>query len=1038
MHKPLTIKKVLVIGSGPIVIGQGAEFDYAGTQACLSLKEEGCEVVLVNNNPATMMTDEAIADSVYFEPLTLESLSSIIEKEKPDGLLGSFGGQTGLNLTVDLYRNGILKKYGVQLLGTSPDGIIKGEDREEFRNLMLELGEPVPESMIVTTVEQAQEFAQETGYPIIVRPAYTLGGSGGGMAETPEQLLRAVQSGLDASPIGQCLVEKSIAGYKEIEFEMMRDSSNTCIAVCSMENIDPVGVHTGDSAVVAPQQTLLDQEFDTLKASAVNIIQALGIIGGCNIQYGVEPATGRYFVIEVNPRVSRSSALASKATGYPIARIAAKVCLGIQLNEMTNPLTGTTLASVEPALDYLAVKLPRWSFDTFPEAERTLGTQMKATGEVMAMERNLPAAFQKAVRALELPVCGLEVREISSLDTADLWNSAVKPDDMRFFSILELIRRGASVKEIHTATSIQPYFIECFQLLIEYERKAKQTSLSEAADSPLLAELKEAGFSDRWLAGIWGTTADGIRKVCRQHGIRPRFNRVDSTAGLFNAAAHYYYSTWAGRGDVQVSGGKKMAVIGSGPIRIGQGVEFDYCSVQGVLALKKAGYETIMINNNPGTVSTDFQIADKLYIEPLTVEDILPILELEKPDGVLVQFGGQTAINLAHDLHARGIALAGITPDQIDLFEDREAFYSLLNDLGIPHIPGSYVHSTEQLLEAARGLGYPVLIRPSYVIGGKGMQIIHSEKELLSLSAQIGYPVLLDKYLKGTELEIDAASDGENVFVPLIFEHIEKAGVHSGDSITAAPPITVGASIQKTVVKYTEKIARFTGFTGIFNIQFVWHGGTLYVLEVNPRASRTVPTATKITGINLVEESIHAILGKPLNHFGTGRDPGFITIKQPVFSTNKLPGVDPKTGPKMQSTGEIIACGRDSREALYKSAFWNDRLYKKWCEGNPEAGFMKGGTEAVCQSEYPYAIREINPGVEFNQWLKEEGAAAFVSSQDDSNSIACRLAASAFGLTVFSQTETMLAYGEAISGNRPYKPKTIKEWQVAGKELTTP
>jgi carbamoyl-phosphate synthase large subunit len=1027
MPKRNDIKKVLVIGSGPIVIGQAAEFDYAGTQACLALKEEGCDVVLANNNPATIMTDEQFAQTVYFEPLTVESVTEIIKKERPDGILGTLGGQTGLNLTVELYKRGILEKFDVQVLGTSPESIIKGEDRQAFRALMHQLNEPVPESEIIHTVEEAVHFAEKQGYPIIIRPAYTLGGGGGGIAANVEELLSIVKNGLDSSPISQCLIEKSIAGFKEIEFEMVRDDNDTCIAICSMENFDPVGIHTGDSIVIAPQQTLSDTEFDALYQSAVKIIRALGIVGGCNIQFAQDPHSEQYYLIEVNPRLSRSSALASKATGYPIARIAAKLSLGYHLHELINPVTGTTFASFEPVVDYTVVKMPRWAFDKFPHAKRKLGTQMKATGEIMAIDRLLPAAFQKAVRSLELKTCGLELEGLASLCDEQLWDSVLRADDRRFFSILELMRRGASGKEIHEATEIDMYFLACLEKLIQLETEAKKASLASVSPE-FLRHLKENGFSDQWLANIWGATLAEVRDKRKQEKITPVFQMVDSCAGEFPAAAPYFYSTWKGEGDVVKNNTKrKIAIIGSGPVRIGQGIEFDYCTVHAALSLKKAGFKTILINNNPGTVSTDFQIADRLYFEPLHIEDVLNILEYEQPDGVIVQLGGQTAIQLAGDLERFGVPLLSISQEQIDRVEDREKFYQLLRELSIPHIPGVTAHDEGELLEKAEIIGFPVLLRPSYVIGGQGMLIIHHQEELEQYKESIQYPVLIDAYYKGIEVEVDALSDGKGIFIPAYFEHIEKAGVHSGDSITVTPPVNVDGSIQETIFSYTEKIAKKLRFKGIFNVQFVVFEGTVYVLEVNPRASRTVPIVSKITGVNLIDECINILTGSSMS-VGLPRTQTFYTVKQPVFSTGKLEGVDPVPAPEMKSTGEVMAIGNTADEAMAKAVLWNEHLAgnagqreffiddckdkEKWIEMIRNFGFS-----AVTETE-------DRP---FSEWIKQQKGGIFVSPGRLGQSVEKRKMASLAHIAVVTEMETLEAWLSGLKQERT-KPASLQDW----------
>lgn len=1025
MPKRNDIKKVLVIGSGPIMIGQAAEFDYAGTQACMALKEEGIEVVLVNNNPATIMTDEEFADVVYFEPMTTKSIEQIIEKEKPDGILGTLGGQTGLNLTVQLYQEGILERHNVEVLGTSPESIIQGEDREAFRSLMHDLEEPVPESAIIHTVQEALNFANQIGYPVIIRPAYTLGGGGGGIVSNSEELVSIVAKGLDASPISQCLIEKSIAGFKELEFEMIRDENDTCISICSMENFDPVGVHTGDSIVIAPQQTLNDQQFENLYSSAVKIIRALKIIGGCNIQFAQDPNSNQYYLIEVNPRLSRSSALASKATGYPIAKMAAKLALGYHLHELLNPVTGTTYASTEPVVDYVVVKMPRWPFDKFVSADRTLGTQMKATGEIMAIDRHLPGAIQKAVRSLEMQTIGLELKGISEIDEESLWDSIKKPDDLRFFSILELLRRGITTKNLHETTKIDLFFLENLSFLVAMEEKAKQQTLA-TIDPDFLRELKIFGFSDEWLAEIWSAEYKTVREKLKQLDILPVYNMVDSCAGEFPAAAPYFYSTWKGQGDsVTVTGKPKIAIIGSGPVRIGQGIEFDYCTVHGVLALKKAGYETILINNNPGTVSTDFQIADRLYFEPLSTEDVLNVLEHEKPEGVIIQFGGQTSINLAKELEENGMPLLSISQEQIDYLEDRDRFYSLLKELNIPHIPGVTVMNEDELKEKVREIGFPLLLRPSYVIGGQGMLIIQAEEELKNHVKNIHYPVLIDAYYKGTEMEIDVLSDGENIYIPGYFEHIEKAGVHSGDSIAVTPPISISSSLQKRAFEFTEKIAQKLQFKGIFNVQFVIYQNELFVLEVNPRASRTVPIISKMTGVNLIEESINILIGKDF-HAPNNFQQSYYAIKNPIFSTGKLNGVDPILTPEMKSTGELIAFGNTFDEALAKAINWKTDEEGKnlnvYIDVQEDKDF-----NMIKEELEKYDAFIANDHLSFTEWLKKSRHAILISFGKSDQSKRMRMQASSAQVSVITEMETMLTY-LAAKNQKKVKPVSLQEW----------
>ncbi|WP_096198987.1 carbamoyl phosphate synthase large subunit [Bacillus sp. FJAT-45350] len=944
MPKDTSITSVLVIGSGPIVIGQAAEFDYAGTQACLALREEGVKVILVNNNPATVMTDKSCADVVYFEPLTVESIEKIIQKEKPDGLLATLGGQTGLNLALALHKANLLEKYSVKLLGTPIESIIKGEDREEFRALMHELNEPVPDSEIVSTSIEAIDFANKVGYPIIVRPAYTLGGAGGGIASTEEELRYIIKGGLEMSPITQCLIEKSIAGFKEIEYEVMRDSNDTCITVCNMENIDPVGVHTGDSIVVAPSQTLTDVEYQMLRSVSVKIIRALGIVGGCNIQFALDPYSKQYYLIEVNPRVSRSSALASKATGYPIARMAAKLSLGYHLHELLNPVTGHTYASFEPALDYLVVKFPRWPFDKFVHADRKLGTQMKATGEVMAIERNLESAFQKAVRSLEIKTDGLSLPSLKSWSEEQLWNVVVKPDDRRFFAILELMRKGITIEEIHEKTEINLFYLTSWKKLLELEKSAQEMTFASVSKEAL-AKLKKYGFSDQWLASVWSVTPLELRNKRKSLEILPSYKMVDTCAGEFTASTAYYYSSWSGEQDVDVSSDKKkVLIIGSGPIRIGQGIEFDYCSVHGALSLKELGYEAIIMNNNPETVSTDYEMADRLYFEPLTVEDVLNVIELEGIEGVIVQLGGQTAISLVEGLEEAGIRLFGTTMDTIDELEDRGRFYDFMNRVNVPHIPGVTAYSEAEVLEKAEEIGYPVLLRPSYVIGGQGMAIHSTKEELLAYiqdtENNMAYPILIDAYYPGVEIEVDVLTDSKDVLIPGMFQHIEKAGVHSGDSMAVTPPFSLSDETKETILAYTKQIAQGMDFRGVFNIQFVLFEGTLYVIEINPRASRTVPILSKVTGLNMIGVTVQLLLGKTLSEVGL--TPGvlpetpYYTVKAPIFSYSKLAGLDPLLEAEMKSTGELISIDTSVQVAM-KKAF-------AWSEGQIPAMYQKEGS----------------------------------------------------------------------------------------------
>ncbi|WP_230136655.1 carbamoyl phosphate synthase large subunit, partial [Peribacillus frigoritolerans] len=830
MPKDDTIQTILVIGSGPIVIGQAAEFDYAGTQACLALKEEGYKVILVNNNPATIMTDNMNADAVYFEPLTVDVLEKIISKEKPDGLLATLGGQTGLNLAYQLDDAGILEKYKVKLLGTPIDSIKKGEDRELFRELMFEIGEPVPDSTIVHTLEEALAFADKIGFPIIVRPAYTLGGTGGGIADSPETFKELVRGGLQESPITQCLIERSIAGFKEVEYEVMRDGNNTCITICNMENIDPVGIHTGDSIVVAPSQTLSDDEFQMLRAASIKIISALGIIGGCNIQFALDPNSKQYYLIEVNPRVSRSSALASKATGYPIARIAAKLAVGYDLSELINPVTKSTYSSFEPALDYVAVKFPRWPFDKFTTADRKLGTQMKATGEVMALHRSFEGGVQKAVDSLELKTIGLQLSSLKNKTIPELWGKLAEKSDERIFVIFEMLRKGVTIEEIHEATTIDYFFLKSFASLIQSEMEIEAKAIDQVTREELQS-YKEKGFSDRYLASVWKVNEMELRAHRKSLSVTAVYKTVDTCAAEFESHTNYHYSTYFGENEQQKTDKKKVLMIGSGPIRIGQGIEFDYCSVHGVYALQDENVETIMINNNPETVSTDFATADRLYFEPLTLEYVLNVIEAEDIIDVIVQFGGQTAINLAKGLEEYGVNLLGTSFDTLDQLEDRDRFYQLLQKLDIPHVPGSMANGEEQLISRAEAIGYPVLLRPSYVIGGQGMEIIGSKESLLNRMANgtaLVYPVLIDSYIPGKEAEIDLIADGNDVYIPIIAEHIEKAGVHSGDSMALLPAQSLTDDIKDKMTLYAKKLVSELGYKGLMNIQFVIEGNSVY------------------------------------------------------------------------------------------------------------------------------------------------------------------------------------------------------------------
>ena len=925
MPKIQDIKKVLVIGSGPIVIGQAAEFDYAGTQACRSLKEEGIEVVLLNSNPATIMTDKDIADRVYIEPLTVEVVEQLIMKEKPDSVLPTLGGQAGLNLAMELVERGFLKEHHVRLIGTTSQTIKKAEDRQEFKDTMEKIGEPVAASLVVRSVEAGIEFTNKIGYPVVLRPAYTLGGSGGGIAYNEEQLVEILENGLRLSRVGEVLVERCIAGWKEIEYEVMRDGAGNCITVCNMENIDPVGVHTGDSIVVAPSQTLGDKEYQMLRTSALNIITELGITGGCNVQYALNPDSFEYCVIEVNPRVSRSSALASKATGYPIAKVAAKIALGYTLDEIPNAITGKTYASFEPMLDYCVVKIPRLPFDKFISAKRTLTTQMKATGEVMSICNNFEGALMKAIRSLEQHVDSLMSYDFASLTKEELIEELKIVDDMRIWRIAEAIRKGISYEEIHAITKIDIWFIDKLAILVEMEQALREQELTE----DLLREAKRIEFPDNVIARITGKTEDEIKALRKEWNITAAYKMVDTCAAEFAAETPYYYSVYGGENEaVGETTKKKVLVLGSGPIRIGQGIEFDFCSVHCTWAFKKENYETIIINNNPETVSTDFDIADKLYFEPLTPEDVENVVNVEKPDGAVVQFGGQTAIKLTEALMKMGVPILGTSAEDVDAAEDRELFDKILEECHIPRPQGHTVYTAEEAKQAAHELGYPVLVRPSYVLGGQGMQIAINDEDVEQYIGIINriaqeHPILVDKYLQGKEIEVDAICDGQDILIPGIMEHIERAGIHSGDSISVYPARTISDTAKKTIEEYTRRLAKSLHVIGMINIQFIVCGEDVYVIEVNPRSSRTVPYISKVTGIPIVPLATKMILGYKLRDLGY--EPGLqpeakhIAIKMPVFSFEKIRGADISLGPEMKSTGECLGIAQSFNEALYKA-----------------------------------------------------------------------------------------------------------------------
>ena len=925
MPKNPNVKKVMVIGSGPIVIGQAAEFDYAGTQACRSLKEEGVEVILVNSNPATIMTDKNIADKVYIEPLTVDVIKQIIEKEKPDSLLPNMGGQAGLNLGMELAESGFLDSHGVTLLGTTAETIRNAEGRQEFKDLMERIGEPCAPSLLVENIQDGVDFANKIGYPVVLRPAYTLGGSGGGIAHNLAELESILENGLRLSRVGQVLVERCISGWKEIEYEVMRDSAGNCITVCNMENIDPVGVHTGDSIVVAPSQTLSDKEYQMLRTSALNIINELKITGGCNVQFALHPTSFEYCVIEVNPRVSRSSALASKATGYPIAKVAAKIALGYTLDEIKNAITGKTYASFEPTLDYCVVKVPRLPFDKFITAKRTLTTQMKATGEVMSICTNFEGALMKALRSLEQHVDCLRSYDFTELTKEEVVERLKIVDDQRIYVIAEALRKGVSYDEIHEITMVDHWFIDKLAILVEMEDALEKGPLTVE----LLREAKRIEFPDTVISRLTGKSVEEIKKMRYDNGIVASYKMVDTCAAEFEAATPYYYSVYGGENEaIETNARKKVLVLGSGPIRIGQGIEFDFCSVHATWAFAKAGYETIIVNNNPETVSTDFDIADKLYFEPLTAEDVENIVNIEKPDGAVVQFGGQTAIKLTEDLMKMGVPILGTKAEDVDAAEDRELFDEILEQTGIPRAAGGTVFTAEEAKAVANRLGYPVLVRPSYVLGGQGMQIAISDAEIEEFMAVINqytqeHPILVDKYLMGKELEVDAVCDGTDILIPGIMEHIERTGVHSGDSISVYPAPTVSDKVKETIAEYSRRLAKALHVIGLINIQFISVGDEVYVIEVNPRSSRTVPYISKVTGIPIVDLASEVIMGKKIRDLGyePGLQPAadYFAIKMPVFSFEKIRGAEISLGPEMKSTGECLGIAKTFNEALYKA-----------------------------------------------------------------------------------------------------------------------
>ncbi len=924
MPKKTSLNKLLIIGSGPIVIGQAAEFDYAGTQACKAIKEEGIETILVNSNPATIMTDKGIADKVYMEPLTEEALEQILAKERPDGILAGFGGQTGLNLAMELESKGILAKYGTELLGVNRESIEKAEDREAFKELMQEIDEPIPSSVIATSMQECYDFVEKEGFPVIIRPAYTLGGTGGGIAENKEELEQLCYKGMENSAIGQILLEKSVAGWKEIEYEVIRDSRDNCIIICSMENLDPVGVHTGDSIVVAPTQTLRDEEYQMLRDASVKIIRSLEIEGGCNVQFALDPDTGKYIVIEVNPRVSRSSALASKAAGYPIAKIAAKIALGYNLDELSNYVTQTTSACFEPVLDYVVVKFPKWPFDKFRTASRKLGTQMKATGEVMSICRTFESALLKALTSIEIKCDGLHIPFVTGLDDEALIKKLKACDDERIFCIAEVMRRDLmDVEELYSLLKIDRWFLNKIKGIIDLERELQKGPLTKE----LVYEAESRGFTDNDIIALSGVSRDVLQDIRVYNDIYPVYKMVDTCGGEFDAVTPYYYSCYDEEDESVRSKEEKILVIGSGPIRIGQGIEFDYCCVQGVWAIKDLGYEAIIMNNNPETVSTDFDTSDKLYFESLHVDNVMNVIKRERPYGVILQFGGQTSLNLAEKLNSRSINILGTSYENIDLAEDREKFCELLDELGIAVPSGVAVTTEKDAFEAVEKLGYPLVVRPSYVIGGRAMQVVYSDtelrrylKEAVSLSTE--HPVLIDQYIQGKEIEVDAIADGEDILIPGIMEHIERAGVHSGDSISVYPDFSLSKEVEDTLLDYTRRIAKALNVVGLVNIQYAYDGKKIYVIEVNPRASRTVPILSKVTGVPMVKLAVSAMLGNRLrdSEYGTGlysRSQKY-AVKVPVFSSAKLTDMDIALGPEMKSTGEVLGIDENLDKALYK------------------------------------------------------------------------------------------------------------------------
>lgn len=1051
-------KKLMILGSGPIIIGQAAEFDYSGTQACKSLKEEGIEIVLVNSNPATIMTDENTADKVYIEPLNPESVEKIIEKEKPEGLCAGFGGQTALNLAMKLQEEGILKKHNVELLGVDSETIKKAEDREAFKDLMIEIEEPIPESIIANTLKECLDFGESCGLPLIVRPAYTLGGTGGGIAETMEDLEEICERGLSLSPIHQVLLEQSVAGWKEIEYEIIRDGKDNCMVVCNMENIDPVGVHTGDSIVIAPCQTLTKMESQMLRNSAIKIVRALNVQGGCNVQFALDPDSHKYIVIEVNPRVSRSSALASKAAGYPIAKIASKIAIGYSLDELKNYVTETSSAYFEPTLDYIVLKIPKWPFEKFAYAKRTLGTQMKATGEVMAMDRTFESALLKSVSCLDANFTGLRKPSLKTLNKEEIVEKIKLCDDERIFAIAQGLRLGLTINDIFDLTKIDKWFLNGIKNIVDLENKLVESK----GDKDIIAEAEKTGFSDEEILALTGTTKEELKAIRDEHNIYPVFKMVDTCANEFEAKTPYYYSCYEKEDENVITDKKKIIVIGSGPIKIGQGIEFDYCCVHGVWAIKDAGYESIIINNNPETVSTDFDTADKLYFETLFIDEVLNIVRKEKPEGVIVQFGGQTSINLANKLEEAGVNILGTSVDSIDKAEDRDRFRDFLESIGIFVPKGIAVNDVSKVKEIANEIGYPVVVRPSYVIGGRAMRVIYSDNELDGYLNEIQnilkeHELIVDKYIQGKEIEVDAICDGENILIPGIMEHIERTGIHSGDSITVYPPITLSQKVIDRLVESTTKIAKGLNVVGLINIQYAYDGEHVYVIEVNPRASRTVPILSKVTGVPMVKLAVEAMLGKKLTNagYGVGTLPykNFYAVKVPVFSTEKLSDVDTFLGPEMKSTGEVLGLDKNFNMALLKGFVGSGikipkegTLYVSLRNVDKNEGievvkeYVKKGFKIISSEGTGSALK--NNGidctvVDFNGFMKnisngEIDVIINTPTQGNNNShqgFKIRRKAAEFRVPVFTSIDTAKAFTKAIeASNDEIKYNTMKDY----------